>query len=111
MALAPAPDDDGRMTDTRPHVTVKDDPQRQAFLALLDDGTEAGAAYYDRNHGVVTFTRTEVDPAFQGQGVGSRLAAGALGMVRDAAERFVWECPFIQAYVARHPEYDDLRAD
>ncbi len=99
------------MTDTRPHVTVTDDPERQVFLAVLDDGTEAGAAYYDRSEQVVTFTRTEVDPAFQGQGIGSRLAAAALEMVRDRGERFVWECPFIRSYVERHPEYADLRAD
>jgi uncharacterized protein len=96
--------------DTRPHVTVLDDPERQVFLAVLDDGTEAGGAYYRRRNGVVTFTHTEIDPAFEGQGIGSQLAAGALTMVRDAGQRFVPLCPFIRAYVERHPEYDDLRA-
>ncbi len=99
------------MTDTPTHVTVKDVPERRVFLALLDDGTEAGGAYYRRRGGVVTFTHTEVDPAFEGRGVGSQLAAGALAQVRDAGERFVPLCPFIRAYVERHPEFDDLRAD
>jgi predicted GNAT family acetyltransferase len=99
------------MTDTRLHATVKDDPERQVFRAVLDDGAEAGVAYYDRSQGIVTFTRTEVDPAFEGRGVGSQLAGGALGMVRARGERFVWECPFIRAYVERHPEYADLRAE
>jgi predicted GNAT family acetyltransferase len=101
----------GRMTDTRSHVTVEDDPQRHVFLAVLDDGTEAGGAYYRRRDGVVTFTHTAVDPAFEGQGIGSRLARGALERVRDAGERFVPLCPFIRAYVERHHDYDDLRAD
>lgn len=99
------------MTDTPPNVTVTDDPERSVFLAVLDDGTEAGGAYYRRRDGVVTFTHTEVDPAFEAQGVGSRLAAGALALVRDAGERFVPRCPFIRAYVERHPELADLRAD
>jgi predicted GNAT family acetyltransferase len=99
------------MSDTPPNVTVKDDPERKVFLAVLDDGTEVGGAYYRRWDGVVTFTHTEVDPSFEGQGVGSRLAAGALGLVRDAGERFVPLCPFIRAYVERHPELADLRAD
>ncbi len=96
-------------TDTRPHVTVRDDPDREVFLAVLDDGTEAGGAYYRRRDGVVTFTHTTVDPAYEGQGIGAQLAAGALAQVREAGERFVPLCPFIKAYVERHPELDELR--
>ncbi|ANC31733.1 GNAT family N-acetyltransferase [Isoptericola dokdonensis] len=99
------------MTDPRPAVTVRDDPDRRVFLALLDDGTEAGGAYYRRRDGVVTFTHTEVSPEFEGQGVGSALAAGALATVRAAGERVVPLCPFIKAYIARHPEQQDLLVD
>jgi predicted GNAT family acetyltransferase len=60
---------------------------------------------------VVTFTHTKVDTAYDGQGVGSQLVAGALAQVRDARRRFVPECSFVSAYVDRHPELDDLRAD
>jgi predicted GNAT family acetyltransferase len=96
------------MTDTRPHVTVTDDPEREAFVATLDDGTEAGDAYYQRHAGVVIFTHTEVDPAFEGRGIGSQLAGGALDLVRRAGEKIVPLCPFIRAYVGKHPQYDDL---
>jgi len=96
------------MSDTRLHVTVTDDPGRHVFVARLDDGTEAGGAYYQRHAGVVIFTHTEVDPAFEGKGIGSQLAAGALGLVRDAGATTVPLCPFIRAYMGKHPEYDDL---
>lgn len=99
------------MSATPPDVTVTDVPERAVFVAVLGDGTEAGGAYYRRRDGVVTFTHTKVDPAFEGRGVGTRLAAGALALVRDAGERFVPLCPFIRAYVERHPEFADLRAD
>ena len=56
------------MTEVRPHVTVSDDPSRPAFVAVLDDGTVAGGAYDHRRGTVVTFTHTEVDPSFEGQG-------------------------------------------
>ncbi|QAY64099.1 N-acetyltransferase [Xylanimonas allomyrinae] len=95
------------MTEAR-HVTVTDAPARSAFVATLDDGTLAGAAYYERRGGVVIFTHTEVDPAFEGQGVGSRLAADALGLVREAGDVVVPLCPFIRAFMAKHPEHDDL---
>ncbi|GAA1978452.1 hypothetical protein GCM10009718_13840 [Isoptericola halotolerans] len=98
------------MTDSRPGVTVREDGSRRVFLALLDDGTEAGGAYYRRRDGVVTFTHTEISPDLEGQGIGSALAAGALDQVRAAGERIVTLCPFVKAYVERHPEYQDLRA-
>ncbi|MEN5072525.1 GNAT family N-acetyltransferase [Isoptericola cucumis] len=98
------------MTDNREQITVVDDRENQVFLARLPDGSSAGGAYYRRSGGVVTFTHTEVDPAYEGRGIGSQLAAGALGHVRDAGETFVPLCPFIKAYAERHPEYADLRA-
>ncbi|NNU27666.1 GNAT family N-acetyltransferase [Isoptericola sediminis] len=95
----------------KPAVTVRDDPERGVFLALLDDGTEAGGAYYERSGDVVSFDHTEVPSELEGQGVGSALARGALDTVRARGERIVVKCPFIRAYLERHPEYQDLRAD
>ncbi len=96
------------MADTRAQITVVDDPQEQVFRARFEDGTDAGGAYYERSGGVVTFTHTEVDPAYEGQGIGSQLAAGALDQVRAAGETIVPLCSFIKKYVERHPEYADL---
>lgn len=103
------------MNASRTPITVVDDRENQVFLARLDDGRRAGGAYYERKGGdegssVVVFTHTEVDPAFEGQGIGSQLAAGALDQVRAAGEKIVPLCPFIKAYVQRHPEYADLLA-
>ncbi|MCA5891899.1 N-acetyltransferase [Isoptericola sp. NEAU-Y5] len=98
------------MADTAAEITVVDDPAGQVFRASLADGTAVGGAYYEREGDVVTFTHTEVDPAFEGQGIGSQLAAGALGLVRDAGGRIVPLCPFIKKYVERHPEHADLLA-
>ena len=98
------------MTDSpaprTPTVTVTDEGDR--FEARTDDGVVAGFAAYVREPRAVSFTPTEVDPAFEGRGVGSALAAGALDSVREAGERVVALCPFIRAYVERHPEYEDL---
>ncbi|MGA7328889.1 MAG: N-acetyltransferase, partial [Rhodomicrobium sp.] len=38
-------------------------------------------AYYSRSPGIITFTHTEVPTALSGQGIGSRLARGALELV------------------------------
>ena len=98
-------------TGTRPHVDVVDDPEAHAFVARLDDGTQAGAAYYRRRAGVVIFTHTIVESEFEGRGIGSQLAKGALDAVREAGEKIQPLCPFIRAYVDKHPEYHDLRND
>jgi hypothetical protein len=44
-------------------------------------------------------------------GVGSRLAKGALDDVRRRGLKVVARCPFIAAWLKRHPDYADLLAD
>jgi uncharacterized protein len=87
--------------------TVTDNPGAERFEAMVD-GQLAGAAYYERRGERVVFVHTEVDEAFEGHGVGSALASGALDAVRARGERAVAVCPFIAAYIDRHPEYDDM---
>jgi predicted GNAT family acetyltransferase len=73
------------------------------------DGALAGFADYQLTDELVVFTHTEVDPAFEGQGVGSAIARGALDDVRDSGVRKVLPlCPFIAGWIARHPDYQPL---
>lgn len=74
------------------------------------DGEPAGFAAYRLRDNRVVFTHTEVDSAFEGHGLGSSLARGALDDVRERGLRAVPLCPFIAAYIERHPEYQDLVA-
>jgi predicted GNAT family acetyltransferase len=53
---------------------------------------------------------TEVDPEFEGSGLGGKLVAGALDDVRAQGRRVQPLCPFVAKYIARHPEYADLVA-
>jgi predicted GNAT family acetyltransferase len=46
----------------------------------------------------------------EGTGVGSQLVRGALDDLRVRGLRLVPLCPFVAAYVRRHPEYADLVA-
>jgi len=84
-------------------IEVVDDPSQHRF-ELRVDGAHAGAAYYRLQPGEIVFTHTEVDKAFEGQGLGSRLAAGALEQARADGLKVVPQCPFIAAYLKRHPE-------
>ena len=74
--------------------------------------TDAGGAFaaYELAGDTITFTHTVVPEAAEGHGVGSALVAGALAQVRDAGLRVVPRCPFVAAYIGRHPEWRGLLA-
>ncbi|GAA4347019.1 GNAT family N-acetyltransferase [Angustibacter luteus] len=88
-------------------IEVSDRADRHRYEATVD-GEVAGKAFYRRDHTTVTFTHTEVDDAFEGQGVGSTLVRWALDDVRRQGLRVRPLCPFVKAYIERHPEYADL---
>jgi predicted GNAT family acetyltransferase len=97
----------GHGEDGAASVEVVDDPDRSRYQASID-GTPAGFAAYRLQGDHVVFTHTEVDPAFEGKGVGSALARAALDDVRSRGLGVVAMCPFVSAYIRRHPEYGDL---
>lgn len=86
---------------------INDNPQEQRYEAWMGDEL-AGFAQYRIAGTRVIFFHTKVEPAFEGKGVGARLAAAALDDVRARGMRMTPRCPFIAAYVRRHPEYADL---
>ena len=86
---------------------VVDNPDQNQFEGRLD-GRVVAHSEYEMAPGVITFLHTEVDPAFEGQGLGSALASNALDDVRARGLQVVARCPFIAAYIRRHREYRDL---
>ena len=74
------------------------------------DGRVAGIVVYRDGGDVLTMVHTEVGEEWEGKGVGSQLAQGALDDVRARGLKIRPLCPFIAAYVRRHPEYGDLVA-
>ena len=66
------------------------------------------ATYYRIADGVITFVHTEVPDALAGRGVGGKLVKGALDQVRTAGLKVVPQCPFVRAYIEKHPDYADL---
>ncbi len=72
------------------------------------DGQLAGFADYTTQPGVIAIPHTGVDPAFEGRGLGSRLARAALDDIREQGLHVAPHCPFIATYIKRHPEYADL---
>ena len=91
-------------------IVVRDNAAGHRYEAVVN-GEVAGFAAYALAQGLITFVHTEVDDAFEGRGVGSALAQGAIDDVRAQGTRQVRaDCPFISTWLRRHPENDDLRA-
>jgi uncharacterized protein len=88
-------------------VAVFDNEEESRYEASVG-GRLAGFAAYRAKPGLVAFTHTEVDDSFSGQGVGSRLVAAALDDSRAKQRAVLPFCPFVNRYIAEHPEYLDL---
>ena len=87
---------------------VRDNPALSRF-ELEAKGVTA-VSYYTLAGGVMTFTHTEVPPQVRGTGIASRLFAGALEAARARGLKIAVRCPFLSAYLGKHPAFNDLLA-
>ncbi len=86
---------------------VIDVPDRRRY-EVRSDGEVAGYAEYILTQGLITFTHTEIDPAFEGKGLGSVLVRAALDDVRTRELAVLPLCPFVKGWIQRHRDYADL---
>jgi predicted GNAT family acetyltransferase len=84
------------------------DNQAMHRFELHVDGELAAFSEYNVLKTGLLFTHTEVLPAFEGRGIGSAIAAKALDEVRRRSLMAIPVCPFIAAFLRKHPEYQDL---
>jgi uncharacterized protein len=91
-------------------VEVVDNPELQRFEARVDGQVAGEIVYRERADGRLVLLHTQVDEQFEHKGIGGRLVAGALEDVRSRGLTIVALCPFVSAYLERHPEYADLVA-
>ena len=89
------------------NVDVHDNPERSRY-EVWADGELAGFTDYRLHDDRITFVHTEVEPAREGAGLGSRLARFELDDARSRGLEIVPQCPFVAAYIGRHrDEYLD----
>jgi len=88
-------------------VEVRDVPARHRFEVVVD-GQVAGFARYRLEGGDVAFLHTEVDDAYEGEGLGSRLVREALEQVADRGVGVLPYCPFVKTYLQQHRDLVQL---
>ncbi|MER7544549.1 GNAT family N-acetyltransferase [Actinomadura sp.] len=89
---------------------ITDNAEKSRYEIRVD-GDLAGFVEYEREGDAVVLIHTEVDPAFEGKGVGSSLARGTLDDIRGKGGSVVPVCPFIKKWIGKHPDYQDLVAE
>lgn len=83
---------------------VVDNPGELRYELRLGDALAGHLRYTIEDDGTVVLVHAEVDPQREGQGLGSVLVQGALDDLRERGLEYVPVCPFVTAYLRRHPQ-------
>jgi predicted GNAT family acetyltransferase len=83
-------------------MTVQHDPERSRFFIPLEDG-EAELFYALFGDDVLDLQHTEAPSSAKGRGVGDALIRAALAYARERDLRVMATCPYVQAWLRRHP--------
>lgn len=75
---------------------------------LRDGDRVLGFAQYRLRPGLLALIHTEIDESLSGQGLASKLIRGVLDEARARHLAVLPFCPFVNAYIEKHPEYVDL---
>jgi uncharacterized protein len=86
----------------------RDNEARNRFE--LETGGAIAFVTYRKSPGAITLEHTEVPPELGGKGIGSKIARATLDAVRAQGRKLTVECEFIQGFMKKHPEYNDLLA-
>lgn len=82
--------------------SVVDNRARNRFELTVDGHT--GFLVYQRRPDSLTLVHTEVPDAVRGRHVGDALVEHALRAARAERLQVIAVCPFVRAYLRRHPE-------
>lgn len=96
------------MTQSTPAPQIRHEADAQRFATVVD-GVEAHVAYRC-GEGLLTITHTLVPAQIGGRGIAGELVRAALDFARGAGMKVSPACSYADAWMRRHPDYDDLRA-
>lgn len=74
------------------------------------EGKTAFIEYILTNDNSMFLTHTEVPVALEGKGVGSAIVSKTLEYIKEKGYTLAPLCPFVAAYVKRHPDWKSILA-
>ena len=84
------------------HTDVVDNRGASRFELVVDG--ETAFLVYERTPRSLVLVHTEVPPALRGHHLGDILAKAAIDAAHAERLQVVAVCPFVKAYLARHPQ-------
>jgi predicted GNAT family acetyltransferase len=84
-------------------IVVEKNEQKRRYEVIVGD--QMAALTYARSGDQIIFLHTLVPEPLEGRGIAGQLAHTALEDARAAHLQVVAQCPYVAAYVRRHPEY------
>ncbi len=83
--------------------------EKQQFELEIDGST--AIIEYRQSPVQITLLHTEVPPALEGKGAGTAIVEKTLDYIEKNHLKLVPICPFVVAYLKRHPEWKRVLAD
>ena len=90
-------------------IEVVNNEQQMQFQAKVDQ--ELAVMEYRWYHGDLAIMHTYVPDAGKGKGYANALAEFAISYAKEKNLKMKIYCVFMQGYMKRHPEYNDLISD
>jgi uncharacterized protein len=87
-------------------IQVKNNTEQKQF-EVHDEG-ELAVLQYRFHEGAIWMMHTEVPKKLEGKGIASALAHYGLEWAKENSMPVKVLCPFVAAYLKRHPEYNSI---
>ena len=100
------------MADTP--LEIRRNDRQSRFEAPLEGIAGAGPAtlaYRKVSDDVLDYVSTKVPPEARGKGVAGKLVREALDWARGEGYKVIPTCSYVDAWIRRHPDYQDLVAE
>jgi predicted GNAT family acetyltransferase len=87
--------------------TVLEVPEQHRYVISVS-GEQVGVMEYQRDGASLALLHAETDPAHSGQGLAGELTRVVLDEARERGDAVLPFCPYVAAWIRKHPEYTDL---
>lgn len=87
---------------------VRNNEQQQQFEVHVDG--EVAVLEYRFHEGNLALMHTQVPEQLEGRGIAAALTVHALEWARSHHQKVLPYCPYVVAYLKRHPGYEDILA-
>lgn len=89
-------------------IIMEPNGETKGAFKISDEGKQGGIMTYSMARDVMIIDHTEVDPAFEGKGLGKKLVFAAVAYARENNLKIKPLCPFANAVFKRTEEIRDV---